>query len=72
MRGLKKMAEEAAKNVVPPPSPKQRPRRTDQNAGQKPEKSVKGQSTPQDGTLWRGYTTESQAQLGNGGIEGNP
>ena len=27
------MAVEAAKNVVPPPSPKQRPRRTDQTTG---------------------------------------
>ena len=66
------MAEEATKNAVPPPSPKQRPQRIDQAAGKKTKKSVKDQSTPQDGTLWRGYTTEAQVQLGNDGIEGNP
>ena len=44
-RRARKMAEEAAKNVVPPPLPKQRPRRIDPAAGKKSEKSVEGKGT---------------------------
>ena len=38
------MAEEAAKNVVPPPSPNQRPRRTDQTAGKKVRNPLKAKA----------------------------
>ena len=40
----KKLAEEAAKNVPPPPSPKSKPRKTDPNTGKGPRNLLKARA----------------------------